>query len=103
MPGSAPGVDGGPRHPGIAGSPEMCYLVTSLFPSPVEAQGYGRKGTQALLLALADLSRVDGPNVPAERPTHARLVVTQNVYGLESAKPDLQSTFKKSGGDPAAG
>ena len=28
----------------------------------VEAQGYGRKGTQALLLALADLSRVDWPN-----------------------------------------
>jgi 3-hydroxyisobutyrate dehydrogenase len=27
----------------------------------VEAQGYGRKGTQALLLALADLSRVDWP------------------------------------------
>jgi hypothetical protein len=26
-----------------------------------------------------------------------------NVYGLESAKPDLQSTFKKPGGDPAAG
>jgi hypothetical protein len=27
----------------------------------VEAQGYGRKGTQALLLALADLSRVEWP------------------------------------------
>src|SRR5271157_5020523 len=26
-----------------------------------------------------------------------------NVYGLESAKPDLQSTFKKPGGDTAAG
>src|SRR5271157_2115886 len=26
-----------------------------------------------------------------------------NVYGLESAKPDLQSTFKKPGDDPAAG
>jgi 3-hydroxyisobutyrate dehydrogenase len=31
----------------------------------VEAQGYGRKGTQALLLALADLSRVDWPKRPA--------------------------------------
>ncbi|HKM56302.1 MAG TPA: hypothetical protein VJY33_23055 [Isosphaeraceae bacterium] len=30
----------------------------------VEAQGYGRKGTQALLLALADLSRVDWPKRP---------------------------------------
>src|SRR5262245_31857946 len=30
----------------------------------VEAQGYGRKGTQALLLALADLSRVDWPSRP---------------------------------------
>jgi 3-hydroxyisobutyrate dehydrogenase len=30
----------------------------------VEAQGYGRKGTQALLLALADLSRVDWPRRP---------------------------------------
>ena len=29
--------------------------------------------------------------------------IRQNVYGLESAKPDLQSTFKKPGGDPAAG
>ena len=27
---------------------------------------------------------------------------TQNDYGLESAKPDLQSTFKKPGGDTAA-
>ena len=26
MPGSARGVDGGPRHPGIAGSPEMPRL-----------------------------------------------------------------------------
>src|SRR5271157_3291394 len=26
-----------------------------------------------------------------------------DVYGLESAKPDLQSTFKKPGDDPAAG
>ena len=25
-----------------------------------------------------------------------------NDYGLESAKPDLQSTFKKPGGDTAA-
>ena len=32
----------------------------------VEAQGYGRKGTQALLLALADLSRVDWPGSPAK-------------------------------------
>jgi 3-hydroxyisobutyrate dehydrogenase len=31
----------------------------------VEAQGFGRKGTQALLLALADLSRVDWPKRPA--------------------------------------
>ena len=31
----------------------------------VEAQGYGRNGTQALLLALADLSRVDWSNRPA--------------------------------------
>ncbi len=31
----------------------------------VAAQGYGRKGTQALLLALADLSRVDWPKRPA--------------------------------------
>jgi 3-hydroxyisobutyrate dehydrogenase len=31
----------------------------------VEAQGYGRKGTQAILLALADLSRVDWPKRPA--------------------------------------
>src|SRR5271157_4823329 len=30
----------------------------------VEAQGYGRKGTQALLLALADISRVDWPKRP---------------------------------------
>ncbi|MGC8644163.1 MAG: NAD(P)-dependent oxidoreductase [Isosphaeraceae bacterium] len=30
----------------------------------VEAQGYGRKGTQALLLALADLSRLDWPKRP---------------------------------------
>ncbi|WP_165220457.1 NAD(P)-dependent oxidoreductase [Aquisphaera insulae] len=30
----------------------------------VEAQGLGRKGTQALLLALADLSRVDWPTRP---------------------------------------
>ena len=30
----------------------------------VEAQGYGRKGTQALLLALADISRVDWPKCP---------------------------------------
>ena len=30
----------------------------------VAAQGYGRKGTQALLLALADLSRVDWPKRP---------------------------------------
>ncbi len=30
----------------------------------VLAQGYGRKGTQALLLALADLSRVDWPKRP---------------------------------------
>ena len=27
----------------------------------------------------------------------------RNDYGLESAKPDLQSTFKKPGGDTAAG
>ena len=27
---------------------------------------------------------------------------TFNDYGLESAKPDLQSTFKKPGGDTAA-
>jgi 3-hydroxyisobutyrate dehydrogenase len=32
----------------------------------VEAQGYGRKGTHALLLALADLSRVDWPGSPAK-------------------------------------
>jgi 3-hydroxyisobutyrate dehydrogenase len=31
----------------------------------VQAQGYGRKGTQALLLALADLSRCDWPARPA--------------------------------------
>jgi 3-hydroxyisobutyrate dehydrogenase len=31
----------------------------------VEAQGFGRKGTQALLLALADLSRVDWPRRPS--------------------------------------
>lgn len=31
----------------------------------VEAQGYGRKGTQALLLALADISRCDWPPRPA--------------------------------------
>jgi 3-hydroxyisobutyrate dehydrogenase len=31
----------------------------------VEAQGFGRKGTQALLLALADLSRLDWPKRPA--------------------------------------
>ncbi len=31
----------------------------------VEAQGYGRKGTQALLLALADMSRTDWPKRPA--------------------------------------
>jgi 3-hydroxyisobutyrate dehydrogenase len=31
----------------------------------VEAQGFGRKGTQALLLALADLSRLDWPPRPA--------------------------------------
>jgi 3-hydroxyisobutyrate dehydrogenase len=31
----------------------------------VEAQGFGRKGTQALLLALADLSRSDWPKPPA--------------------------------------
>jgi len=30
----------------------------------VEAQGYGRKWTQALLLALADISRVDWPKRP---------------------------------------
>ncbi len=30
----------------------------------VEAQGYGRKGTQALLLALADISRLDWPKRP---------------------------------------
>ena len=30
----------------------------------VAAQGYGRKGTQALLLALADLSRLDWPRRP---------------------------------------
>lgn len=30
----------------------------------VEAQGFGRKGTQALLLALADLSRLDWPKRP---------------------------------------
>jgi 3-hydroxyisobutyrate dehydrogenase len=30
----------------------------------VEAQGYGRKGTQALLLALADLNRSDWPKRP---------------------------------------
>ena len=30
----------------------------------VEAQGYGRKGTHALMLALADLSRVDWPKRP---------------------------------------
>lgn len=30
----------------------------------VQAQGYGRKGTQALLLALADLSRSDWPEKP---------------------------------------
>ena len=29
--------------------------------------------------------------------------IFENVYGLESAKPDLQSTFKKPGGDIAAG
>jgi 3-hydroxyisobutyrate dehydrogenase len=31
----------------------------------VQAQGFGRKGTQALLLALADLSRSDWPKRPA--------------------------------------
>ena len=30
----------------------------------VEAQGYGRKGTHALMLALANLSRVDWPGRP---------------------------------------
>ncbi len=33
----------------------------------VQAQGFGRKGTQALLLALADLSRVDWPGRPSDR------------------------------------
>ena len=37
----------------------------------------------------------------AQTATHSSF--RRNVYGLESAKPDLQSTFKKPGGDPAAG
>ena len=34
----------------------------------VEAQGYGRKGTQALLLALETSRGLIGPNVQAESP-----------------------------------
>ena len=44
IPGSARGVDGGPRHPGIAGSPEMPRL------RPLEdssRDGWRRRGDQS--------------------------------------------------------
>jgi len=62
-------------------------LVLFLSPSVVE-QDPGRETEKGLLLFGEDFG--------------GRLTL-ESDYGLESAKPDLQSTFKKPSGDTAAG